>query len=434
MGAGSIALAILMVYFEGAVSLELTQRFPWLLGANAEGARSILAAIAGSMITVAGVTFSITIVALALASNQYTSRILRNFMRDRWNQVVLGMFISVFVYCLIVLRTIRGGEEEFIPSYSLNVGMLLALAAIGFLIFFVHHISSSLQASAILANIYRETLEVMENLYGEERQPTEPEEGVEQPDSNGSKITFKAAKTGYIQDVDEEGLIQWAEEHKVVLQMLRRIGEFVPKGAPLIRVYGQENLKDSAEQTLNAHFTISITRTIEQDPGFGFRQIVDIALKALSPGINDSTTAASCVDYLGALIFRLTQLNVPSLYCCRQQKLRLIAKRADFQFLLDQSFHEIRQHARSNLMIYLRMLKTLSELTNTTLSLKQRQAIWDHGVFIAGSAQSEISLPQDRATFNKALAQMASALQMDYASHQLLTGSTVGARDHWNAQ
>ena len=149
---GSGALAIAFIEIDSRVSLKLLTNFPRLFGAGAEGSRGMLTSIAGSMITVAGVTFSITIVALSQASSQYSSRVLRNFMRDRGNQAVLGVFLGIFTYCLLVLRAIRGGDEGgFVPSLSVFGALILALVAIGFLIFFIHHAASSLQASNVIA-------------------------------------------------------------------------------------------------------------------------------------------------------------------------------------------------------------------------------------------------------------------------------------------
>ena len=264
---GAVLLASLMIYLDNNVDLDLADSYPRIFGANAEGARSILSAIAGSMITVAGVTFSVTIVALSLASNQYTPRILRNYMRDRGNQVVLGMFVSVFVYCILVLRTIRGGEEEFIPSYALLAGMVLGLVAIGFLIFFIHHIASSIQASTILANIYHETTDVIDDLYSGKPEHEPTPEGMARPENRDDKSADVAAeKTGYIQDVNEQALVEWAKKNEAILEMTCGIGEFVVKDGPLLKVIGRSGMDRATASELNRCYSISTERTIEQDP------------------------------------------------------------------------------------------------------------------------------------------------------------------------
>ena len=416
---GAVLLASLMIYLDDTVRLGLADRYPRIFGANADGARGILSAIAGSMITVAGVTFSVTIVALSLASNQYTPRILRNYMRDRGNQIVLGMFVSVFVYCILVLRTIRGGEEEFIPSYALLVGMVLGLTAIGFLIFFIHHIATSIQASSILANIYNETIGVINDLSQRTGDHEPTPDGVTRPEDTDNSVDLAAETTGYIQDVNEEALVQWAEKNDVILEMTRGIGEFVFKDAPLLKVLGRSGVNRSIARELNRCYSISTARTIDQDPAYGVRQIVDIALKALSPGINDGTTAVSCIDYLGAILFRMARLQPAPELCCSGQKLRLIARRANFQYLLDLSFNEIRQHAREDLRIYLRLLGALTELASAPAAIEHKAAIWRHARLLSETARPLVSVQADRGAFNEKLATAASVMEMDDAPYKL---------------
>jgi uncharacterized membrane protein len=161
----SIALAVGLIEADSAGSRDWMADWPRPFGAGAAGARGMLATIAGSMMTVVGVTFSMTLMTLALASSQYTSRILRNFMRDRVTQVVLEIFAGIFTYCLIVLRTIRGGDDiAFVPSLSVAVSVVLAIGGIGALIFFIHHIAASIQASSIIASVAAETLVAVDRL------------------------------------------------------------------------------------------------------------------------------------------------------------------------------------------------------------------------------------------------------------------------------
>lgn len=415
MALGSFALALLMIYLDQTLDHDLMERYPTLLAANAAGARSILSAIAGSMITVAGVTFSITIVALSLASNQYTPRILRNFMSDTANQVVLGAFVSVFIYSLVVLRAIRGGEESFIPSYGLLVGMILAFIGIGFLIFFVHHISTMVQASTILANIHLESMEVIDQLYpaGAETNHGEKSSSELQTQDEQSR-TVPSPHTGYIQDTDEQGLIVWAERNNAVVEMLAGIGEFIAAGAPLLRIHGGSQEGDTPASDLVKCFGIAQFRTIKQDPAFGIRQIVDVALKALSPGINDTTTAASCLDYLGALLFELSKRNIPPRERCKNGRVRLISCGASFQTLADLSYHEIRQHARNNVSIYVKLLSTIEKVFTADASPENISIFWEHAMSVAQTADSQIQSPTDRELINRALRRTAKAFGKDF--------------------
>lgn len=419
MVVGAVALASGLIYLDGHLSLRIADVYPRLFGTNAEGARSILSAIAGSMITVAGVTFSVTIVALSLASNQYSPRILRNFMRDRGNQLVLGMFVSVFVYCVLVLRTIRGGDEEFVPSYALTGGMVLGLGAIGFLIYFVHHISASIQASTILAHLYRETIVAMDVFVARHSCVEPAPHGIRAPSEEDPRIEIAADSTGYVQDVDEQALLAWANKHDVVLAMTRGAGDFVVKDAPVLKLYGGTAALSGAAQLLRRCYSISRDRTIEQDPAYGPRQIVDIALKALSPGINDSTTAITCVDYLGAIAFRLLGAQFPSNLTCSGGKLRLVARRASLEHLLDLSLTEIRQHARSNVLIHLSLLRTLTDLARAPLAHRHFPLLWHHVCVVAQGAAPHLATEVDRDAFNDLLARAASVMHQDDRPHRL---------------
>ncbi len=184
------ALAIGLIEIAQQIDQTLRDRWPRLFAAEAEGSRAMLSAIAGSMITVAGVVFSITIVALTLASSQYTSRILRNFMRDRANQVVLGVFVGIYTYCLLVLRTISSGSNgAFIPSLAVSGGVVLALVGIRFFVFFIHHIAASIQASEIIDAITRDTLMVIDRLFPEEL-GDEVDDDAGQPDHLSTETTW----------------------------------------------------------------------------------------------------------------------------------------------------------------------------------------------------------------------------------------------------
>ena len=163
----SIVVALALIEADSVWGDHLRAQWPRLFGVGAEGARQILSTLAGSMMTVMGITFSMTLLALTLASSQYTSRILRNFMRSRVTQVTLGIFAGIFVYCLIVLRTIHGGEAEFVPSLAVFFAFVMAIGGVGVLIFFIHHIASSIQASSIIASIAHETIAAIDRLFPE---------------------------------------------------------------------------------------------------------------------------------------------------------------------------------------------------------------------------------------------------------------------------
>jgi len=230
----SIALAAILIEADSTGSDQWLGRWPRLFGADAAGARAMLSTIAGSMMTVVGITFSMTLVTLALTSSQYSSRILRNFIRDRVTQVVLGVFAGIFTYCLIVLRTIRGGDETgFVASVAVSVGVVLAIGGIGVLIFFIHHIASSIQASSIIASVADETLGAVDRLFpgrlGQEPGKGDGDQALPPPLPQHWQ-TIPAERNGYVESVANTLLLNLAREHRTIVRMERGIGQFGLQG------------------------------------------------------------------------------------------------------------------------------------------------------------------------------------------------------------
>jgi uncharacterized membrane protein len=404
--AGAVVLAFGLIEADPWLGKErLVERWPRLFGAGAEGSRGLLAAIASSMITVAGVTFSITIVALALASSQYTSRILRNFMRDRANQAVLGVFVGIFAYCLVVLRTIRGGDEgAFVPALAVFAAVLLAFVAIGFLIFFIHHIATAIQATSIIDAVAGETLEAIDRLFPAEVGDAAVEStGADQSIDLASHawVTIPARMTGYIQGVDADALFDLAREQDVVVRMERGIGEFVIDGSPLAAVTGKPPA-DTTIGRLNAAFTVGPYRTVHQDAPFGIRQLVDVALKALSAGINDTTTAITCIDFLGAILARLAERSIETPYRSDGGQVRVLTRGPTFPSILAEAFDQIRQNAEGNIAVLVRLLQILEILIERTSDDQRRRALRLQADLIVETAQRSVPAAHDRATVETA--------------------------------
>ena len=421
--AGSVALAVALIQADTSGSGQWQARWPRLFGASAAGARGMLSTIAGSMMTVVGVTFSMVLVTLALASSQYTSRILRNFMQDRVTQIVLGIFAGIFTYCLIVLRTIRGGDAgEFIPSLAVSFGVVLAIGGIGALIFFIHHIAASIQASSIIASVANETMVAIDRLFpgklGQEP-VADDEDQSPLPLSERKWQAVPAKANGYIQSVDNAALLRLAWEHKTIVRMERGIGEFVVQDTPLVSLALEDPPKKEIIATLQAAYSIDRHRTLEQDSAFGIRQIVDMALRALSPGINDTTTAVMCVDYLTAILARLASRNIPSSHRYQEGELRVIAIGPTFASLVAESFDQIRGSSSGNVGIMLRMLGALQTIASLTASPSRRQALREQVEGIAELAARTIESPHDRARFEGRLARVREALKTEPVKNDL---------------
>ena len=385
---GGIFLALLFVWVDSLIGDRLGY-FPRLFGVQPSGARDMLAVIAGSSISVAGTAFSITIVALTLASTQFSPRILRNFMRDTGNQVVLGLLVGVFAYCIVVLRTIRDGGDnpsaDFVPSVSVVFGVLLGLVSIASLIYYIHHIASSIQATSIIAYIADETIAEIRRTFPVLPETNQPDEKTKKLLETKNFLTVLSQTHGYVQNADTTELAELAEKYDLVLKMQRIIGQFTIKDMPILRIYPKgENFKLSPE--LSAKFLdtydIGTFRTVEGDVAFGLRQIVDIALKALSPSVNDTTTGIICVDYLSAILSCLAKRPScpPNVY--RNRKLRLVVEQQSFEDFFDLAFNQIRQNAGGNVAIILRQLNSINILSKINLDLmREDEQVERHNLF-----------------------------------------------------
>ncbi len=420
MIAGSIILALLLIDAQSLVDREMLLKYPRLFGLGADGSRGMLTAIASSMLTVAALAFSLTLAALAQASAQYSPRILRNFMRDRINQFVLGYFVSVFAYCLIVLRTIRGADElTFVPSLAVMGGLVLAIGGIVVLIYFIHHIATSLQVSHIIGGIVDETREAVETLF-----PKEMGKPAEKPEKTEAQIikTYKnwckipAQASGYIQYVDTDQLTEWARENGFIVKMERGIGQFVGKRSALVSLTDdarnfEEKITDETETEINNLFSINRYRTIEQDIGFGIRQIVDIALKALSPGINDTTTAVTCIDFLGVIVGEIAGKQLPEPVRIKDGKIRVLVKADDFRQYVETAFDQIRINGKANQAIFERLIEALNFVGGNAINEERRQVVREQIELIKEFAEQSLQTKYEKQKVQEAIAEAEKVLR-----------------------
>lgn len=391
---GAVALALILLEADGGLGTGWTERWPRLFGAGAEGSRAMLGAIATSMVTVAGVAFSITIVALALASTQYTPRLVRNFMRDRVNQAVLGILVGVFAYCLVVLRTIRSENEgAFVPSVAIGVGFALAFVGIGAFVYFIHHVATSIQASEIVARVAAETVAAIPRLFAD------PWSGDDR-ESDGSKASHwtpvLARSTGYVQSADLAALVRIGRDCRRVVRVERGVGEFAVAGHPIASLAGDDPPDASTEAAVNGCFVSASFRTVQQDVGFGIRQIVDVALKALSPGINDVTTAVTCVDYLGAVLCALADRRIPARNGEEGEEQWLVERGHRFEDFVAAAFDQIRQHGAGHPAVLTRLLEALAAIARSTRHPGRLALLARNARLVVEAAERTIAAKHDR--------------------------------------
>lgn len=289
-------------------SLDTSLRLPFLFAGGPEGARALLAAIITSMISFTGLVFSITIVVLQLTSSQFSPRVLRSFLEDRFNQVALGVFVATFVYGLVVLRGIRGTAQvdPFVPQIGVTLSFALVMASVLVFLAYIHHIAQSIRAATILASIADDTRTLLDERFPADAQaaPVWPEPFV----ADGPARTVTIRRPGVVQRVDDTALAATAADHGVSVEMLRAVGEFVATGAPLARIHGAAAFD---EDRVHAAVQLGRERSMDQDVGFGLRQLVDIAERALSPGVNDPTTAVQALDHIHDIVRRLVSRDLP---------------------------------------------------------------------------------------------------------------------------
>jgi uncharacterized membrane protein len=403
MAASAIALAFTMLSLDRAGKSGSSEKLAWIYTGGPDGARTMLSTIAGSMITVAGTAFSITIVALTLASSQFGPRLLRNFMQDTGNQIVLGTFIATFIYCLLVLRTVRGDDYNvFVPQISVTVGIVLAIASIGVLIYFIHHASTSIQASHVIGEVGSDLDKAVDRLfpqkigYGKSQDKRRWVEEIPVGfDREASPIL--ATSSGYLQAIDDEKLMKIAKLKDLLVRLKHRPGKFVVQGSELLMVWPGERVNEKLTQHINDAFILGKERTEQQDIEFCINELVEVALRAISPGINDPFTAIRCIDQLSVGLCRLAERDFPSPYRYDDDNnLRVITDPVTFAKLTDDAFSQIRQYSKPDVAVRIRMLEALAVIATRSRSKKDKAALLHHANAIKCSSQEEVAQECDR--------------------------------------
>lgn len=389
---GAIGLSYGLLMLDQHVKIPTTSGFAWIYAGSATGARSVLSTVAASVITVAGTTFSITIAALTLASSQFGPRLLRGFLRDTGNQVVLGTFTGTFVYCLLVLRTIRGAQDAFVPNVAITGGVALALACVGVLIYFINHVSTSIQASHVISAAAAELDETIDRIYPTSigGKSAEPERSSGEPLSlAGTNRAIVAECSGYVRLIDESRLITLARAAEGVIEIVRPPGAFVSPGAPIAVLHSDQPRPDDLSGAVNEAFVLGLNKTMTQDIGFGIEQLVEVAVRALSPGINDPFTAMSCVDRLGAALALIAGREPPpSKLRDDNGAVRVIAVPPPYPAMVNMAFDQIRQYGRGSFAVTLHLLETLESVAARASRDSDRAALRRQANLVRAGAEA----------------------------------------------
>jgi uncharacterized membrane protein len=400
MVVAAIALALAAITADEGLAGRDWRSWGWAYTGSAEGASAVLGAIAGSMITIAGVVFSLTLIALQLASSQFGPRLLRNFMRDTTNQLVIGTFVSTFLYCLLVLRAIRREDvHPFVPHLSVTLGVLLALASLGVLIYFIHHVAVSIQADEVVARVAQELMVGIDRLYpmqigeGGPAAPS-PERLPEAFEAEARPVP--AVGNGYLQLVDADGLMALARRADAIIRVERRPGHYVVAGTPLALVWPGARANARLADQLRSAFILGEQRTPVQDVEFSVNQIAEVAVRALSPGVNDPFTAIACLDRLGAALSRLAEREIPSAH--RRDgdgQLRVVAPPVTFPAIVAAALDPIRRYGRSDASVTLRLLDTIGVVAGAARRPEDRRALAGHAEVIVRGARDGLPAEAD---------------------------------------
>jgi uncharacterized membrane protein len=328
-------------------------------------AQAILSAIATSIMTVVSIIFAILLMTLTLASTQFSPRILVSFVRDRSTQWTLGVFLGTFSYCIAALPAARSLPTPFVPLATIAGAMLLVLLCVGWLIFFINHISQSISVNHIVDRIARETELIIDELMPRHRGPSDLPETVPTFSIDG-EISVPNERSGYIRYIDLDYLLALAKSYRIRIRVQRRVGHFVPENVPLMRVEREERVRPEVRAQLLAAFDIGPARTMQQDVEFGVIQIVDIALRAISLAVNDPSTAISCIDQLSRILIRwINRIPPPTYFYDPPHVLRLVVPWIDFNGLMDTAFEQIRHYSASDIAVSLRLLRAFGDLASS---------------------------------------------------------------------
>jgi uncharacterized membrane protein len=394
--------------YEGSLALP-----SWMVFGTADAARQILTTLAAAVITVVGVVFSIMIVTLTLASTQFGPRMLRNFIRDRGTQFTLGTFVATFVYAILVLVSIGPGNRggDFVPHLSITLSVGLVTLSLAVLIYFIHHIATSIQLPQVIASIARDLSRAVDHEStdigtGLEAGASVPELLIRMNERGG---TVPAPSSGYLQFIRHDTLVRLATKKGAVIQLLHRPGHFLVRGHPVASVWPPQAADAVGRELRRAHVT-GPNRTLAQDLAFAVDQLVEIAIRALSPAVNDTFTALTCIDWLGESLCKITTGWRPiRVHRDSHGYVRVITAHVTYTRLVERAFEKIRQAGRGMPAVMIRQLESLTKIVEHTTSDAQRELLLEQARMIHRSGEESIPEPADRADVRREYDEVLSA-------------------------
>lgn len=368
----------------------------WVYAVGIDGSRAMLAAIGGSMLGVAATAFSITISVIATASSTYGPRLVRNFMADRWNQLVLGVLVSTFIYSLLVLRTIRSASDDlaqpFVPHLAVNLAVLIAVADVALVVYFIHHIADSVQVDTLVRGARRRLLGVIERWHPEEV-PEELVRTVRHRDGGGG---ITAGADGYVAGVDFERLRDHAESGDVEIELVPRVGDHVLASEPLFRVW-PEHRAEELQDRLRRCVRLSDSRSADEDVRFAEQQVVELAVRALSPSTNDPYTAVNAIEEVASALVRAVSRPLPGNTVVMDGVHRLRYGTVGIDELVDMPFDQIRPHATGHVSVLLALVDLAARLEEASIHPSVQRQVREHVEVLLDQFRDSAPHPRDLA-------------------------------------
>ncbi len=407
MALAAICLAFTSIWIDIVWNQDYwPQAMRWLLLSQADGARAVLQAIAGSMVTVAGVTFSITIATVSQASVQFGPRLMSNFMQDLGNQITLGAFIATFIFCLIVLRTVQGGDGDgngmFVPNISIAIGMLLAMASLAVLIYFFQHVPDSIHISMMISGVGLRLRALLDDIYptaignAPEHDAAEEAYAAGEGMLEGSAPVFATAY-GYVQHIDSDALVAAARQCDLIIWVSAGPGTFVDVNVPIAFVKPAARVDARIEAKVRGGYIVGRKRTQTQDLLFLVNQLVEVAGKALSPGINDPITAMSCVNWLTSSLIQFGGRDVPS--ACRHDDegaLRVVAPPVSYAQFANAMLGQLRPYVETDRNAAIHMMDSIARIAYHTNATERARILLTHAEALREGCREQLGHPQDR--------------------------------------
>lgn len=429
MALAAVPLAVAAIGLDSALPLQPDGDFSWIQSGRPQDAAALLTALLSAMITMTSLVFSVTMVVLTLAANHFGTRLIRSFMSDRNTQMVLGLFVMTIVYLVFVLRRLERIDGGGTPHLAVTLATGLVLLSIFVLIFFIHNVARSIDADTVVARVADELDDAIERLApSDEADPvaSRDEALTLLPDDFDERAAvLPLTMNGYVQAVDYGALASAATAHDALIRVDFRAGQYVYAGARRIVVYPAEAACDGLRQAVAASLLIGPGRTPAQDLEFSIRHLEEVAVRALSPGINDPYTAVAVIDRIGASIARLMGRSLHArVHRDDDGQVRVVAEATSYASLINSAFHQIRQNAADKPAVLLRLLRTLRQLSFFLRNAAQRDALLHHADLIAETGRNAIVGDGDRDELRRRHAETRCAL----VAVRLRSGTRAGDR------